>query len=62
MMTFSYFSGIGKISTIISLLYMYLLAIVGTLMLVEVLRELEKKKKLKKNYMNIIGFKVYHLE
>ena len=28
-MTFSYFSEIGKISLIISLLYMYLLAIVG---------------------------------
>ena len=28
--TFTYFDGIGKISVIISLLYMYLLAIVGT--------------------------------
>merc|ERR1712127_668215 len=49
-MTFSYFSEIGKISTIISLLYMYLLLIVGTLMLIETLRESRKKdnKKRKK--------------
>ena len=44
--TFSYFSEIGKISLIISLLYMYLLAIVGTLMLIEGLRE--KNLQLKK--------------
>ena len=44
--TFSYFSEIGKISLIISLLYMYLLAIVGTLMLIEGLRE--KNRQLKK--------------
>ena len=48
MMTFSYFSDIGKISTIISLLYMYLLAIVGTLMIIETLREVSKKGKVKK--------------
>ena len=44
--TFSYFSEIGKISLIISLLYMYLLAIVGTLMLIEGIREknLQRKK------------------
>ena len=48
MMTFSYFSDIGKISTIISLLYMNLLAIVGTLMLVDTLRESRKKEKKKK--------------
>ena len=44
--TFSYFSEIGKISLIISLLYMYLLAIVGTLMLIEGIREknLQSKK------------------
>ncbi|MDB9784231.1 sulfite exporter TauE/SafE family protein [Pelagibacteraceae bacterium] len=48
MMSFSYFSGIGKISTIISLLYMYLLAIVGTLMLIDALRESRNKKKVKK--------------
>ena len=48
MMTFSYFSDIGKISTIISLLYMNLLAIVGTLMLVDTLRESRKKGQTKK--------------
>jgi len=47
-MTFSYFSNIGKISTIISLLYMNLLAIVGTLMLVDTFRESRKKEKIKK--------------
>jgi len=44
--TFSYFSEIGKISLIISLLYMYLLAIVGTLMLIESLKE--KNRQIKK--------------
>ena len=48
MTTFSYFSSIGKISTIISLLYMYLLAIVGTLMLIDTLKESRKKVKIKK--------------
>ena len=48
MMTFSYFSDIGKISTIISLLYMYLLAIVGTLMLIDAFNESRKKEKVKK--------------
>ncbi len=43
--TFSYFSEIGKISLIISLLYMYLLAIVGTLMLIEGVREKNRQKK-----------------
>ncbi|MBD1138500.1 sulfite exporter TauE/SafE family protein [Pelagibacterales bacterium SAG-MED41] len=43
-MTFTYFSGIGKISLIISLLYMYLLAIVGTLMLIEFVREKVRQK------------------
>ncbi len=43
--TFSYFSEIGKISLIISLLYMYLLAIVGTLMLIEGIKEKSIKKK-----------------
>ena len=46
--TFSYFEGIGKISVIISLLYMYLLAIVGTLMLIEVFRTATQKKPAKK--------------
>tara|TARA_B110000881_G_scaffold163993_1_gene147109 strand:- start:2289 stop:3383 length:1095 start_codon:yes stop_codon:yes gene_type:complete len=44
-MTFNYFSEIGKISTIISLLYMYLLAIVGTLMLIETLKEANQARK-----------------
>ncbi len=44
--TFSYFSEIGKISLIISLLYMYLLAIVGTLMLIEGIKE--KNRQIKK--------------
>jgi len=48
MMTFSYFSDIGKISIIISLLYMNLLAIVGSLMLVDTFRESRKKGKIKK--------------
>ena len=43
--TFSYFSEIGKISIIISLLYMYLLAIVGTLMLIEGIREKTRERK-----------------
>ncbi len=44
--TFTFFSDIGKISIIISLLYMYLLAIVGTLMLIQSYREkvLQRKK------------------
>ena len=46
--TFSYFEGIGKISIIISLLYMYLLAIVGTLMLIEIFRVATQKKSIKK--------------
>ena len=45
--TFTYFSEIGKISVIISLLYMYLLAIVGTLMLIESYKE--KSRQGKKN-------------
>ena len=48
MTAFSYFSDIGKISTIISLLYMYLLAIVGTLMLIESFKEAKIKEKTKK--------------
>ncbi len=52
--TFSYFSAIGKISLIISLLYMYLLAIVGTLMLIEGIKEknLQKKKVLIKQKLH----------
>ena len=43
--TFSYFKGIGKIDTVISLAYMYILAIIGTLMLVESLREIDRVKR-----------------
>ena len=42
---FTYFKGIGKIDTVISLAYMYILAIIGTLMLVESLREIDQAKK-----------------
>ncbi len=53
--TFSYFKGIGKIDTVISLAYMYILAIIGTLMLVESLGEIDKAKK------NIIEKKKLHV-
>ena len=43
--TFTYFKGIGKIDTVISLAYMYILAIIGTLMLVESLGEIDKARK-----------------
>ena len=43
--TFTYFKGIGKIDTVISLAYMYILAIIGTLMLVESLREIDQAKR-----------------
>ena len=46
--TFTYFDGIGKISIIISLLYMYLLAIVGTLMLIEAFRTATQNKAVRK--------------
>ena len=43
--TFTYFKGIGKIDVVISLAYMYILAIIGTAMLVEGLGEIEKARK-----------------
>ena len=43
--TFTYFKDIGKIDTVISLAYMYILAIIGTLMLVESLREIDQVKR-----------------
>ena len=43
--TFTYFQGIGKIDIVISLAYMYILAIIGTAMLVEGLGEIEKARK-----------------
>ena len=53
--TFTYFKGIGKIDTVISLAYMYILAIIGTLMLVESLGEIDKAKK------NIVERKKVHV-
>jgi len=44
-LTFTYFQEIGKISLIISLLYMYLLAIVGTLMIIEGISEVDQARK-----------------
>ena len=53
--TFTYFKGIGKIDTVISLAYMYILAIIGTLMLVESLGEIDKAKR------NIVERKKLHV-
>ena len=53
--TFTYFKGIGKIDTVISLAYMYILAIIGTLMLVESLGEIDKAKR------NVIVKKKLHV-
>ena len=44
-LTFTYFKEIGKINIVISLAYMYILAIIGTLMLVEGIREIDRIKK-----------------
>ena len=47
--TFTFFKEIGKLSLIISLSYMYLLAIIGTLMLLEGASEIDRaRKKIKK--------------
>jgi hypothetical protein len=43
--TFTFFKGIGKIDIVISLAYMYILAIIGTAMLVEGLGEIDKVRK-----------------
>ena len=43
--TFSFFNEIGKLSLIISLSYMYLLAIIGTLMLLEGANEIDRARK-----------------
>ena len=55
--TFSYFKDIGKINIVISLAYMYILAIIGTIMLVQGLSEIDRarrkikiKKKLHSHY------------
>ena len=56
-LTFTYFKGIGKIDIVISLSYMYILAIIGTAMLVEGVAEIDRirkkvflKKKLHSHY------------
>jgi len=43
--TFSYFKGIGKIDIVISLAYMYVLAIIGTAMLVQGIGEIDRARK-----------------
>ena len=43
--TFTYFKEIGKINLIISLAYMYVLAIIGTLMLIEGIAEIDRARK-----------------
>ena len=43
--TFTYFKDIGKINIVISLAYMYILAIIGTLMLVQGVTELDRARK-----------------
>jgi len=43
--TFSYFKDIGKINIVISLAYMYILAIIGTIMLVQCLSEIDRARK-----------------
>ncbi len=55
--TFTYFKDIGKINIVISLAYMYILAIIGTLMLVQGVTEIDRarrkivvKKKLHSHY------------
>ena len=53
--TFTYFKGIGKIDTVISLAYMHILAIIGTLMLVESLREIDQAKR------NVLAKKKAHV-
>ena len=52
---FTYFKDLGKIDTVISLAYMYILAIIGTLMLVESLSEIDRLKR------NIIVKKKLHV-
>ena len=43
--TFSYFKEIGKIDIVISLAYMYVLAIIGTAMLVQGIGEIDRARK-----------------
>ena len=44
-LTFTYFQDIGKINIVISLAYMYILAIIGTLMLVQGVTEIDRARK-----------------
>ena len=44
-LTFSYFKEIGKINLVISLAYMYVLATIGTLMLIEGVAEIDRTRK-----------------
>ena len=44
-LTFTYFKEIGKINLIISLAYMYVLAMIGTLMLAEGVKEIDRARK-----------------
>ena len=44
-LTFTYFKDIGKIDIVISLAYMYILAIIGTAMLIEGLGEIDRARK-----------------
>ena len=51
-LTFTYFKDIGKINIVISLAYMYVLAIIGSLMLVQGVSEIDRARKkivIKKN-------------
>ena len=43
--TFTYFQNMGKIDVVIALAYMYILAIIGSLMLVESLGEIDKQRR-----------------
>ena len=43
--TFSYFKDIGKINIVISLAYMYILAIIGTIMLVQGVGEIDRARR-----------------
>ena len=44
-LTFTYFQDIGKINIVISLAYMYILAIIGTMMLVQGVTEIDRARK-----------------
>ena len=44
-LTFTYFKEIGKINIVISLAYMYILAIIGTAMLVQGIGEIDRARK-----------------